>query len=84
MHQPRRLQARWPLRRDARWRRAAGWLMPQANISPSRPHDVGRGAPPGPARLAIGYLAGDDIAFPFTMALYFALGALGGLWIPCP
>jgi ABC-2 type transport system permease protein len=32
--------------------------------------------------LAIGYLAGDDIAFPITMALYFALGALGGLWIP--
>jgi len=32
--------------------------------------------------LAIGYLAGDDIAFPVTMALYFALGALGGLWIP--
>jgi ABC-2 type transport system permease protein len=29
--------------------------------------------------LAIGYLAGDDIAFPLTMALYFALG---GLWIP--
>ena len=28
------------------------------------------------------YLAGDDIAFPITMALYFALGALGGLWIP--
>ena len=34
--------------------------------------------------LAIGYLAGDDIAFPLTMALYFALGALGGLWIPLP
>ena len=32
--------------------------------------------------LAIGYLAGDDIAFPLTMALYFALGALGGLWMP--
>jgi ABC-2 type transport system permease protein len=32
--------------------------------------------------LAIGYLAGDEIAFPLTMALYFALGALGGLWIP--
>jgi len=32
--------------------------------------------------LAIGYLAGDDVAFPLTMALYFALGALGGLWIP--
>ena len=32
--------------------------------------------------LAIGYLAADDIAFPATMALYFALGALGGLWIP--
>ena len=32
--------------------------------------------------LAIGYLTGDDIAFPLTMALYFALGALGGLWIP--
>ena len=32
--------------------------------------------------LAIGYLAGDDIAFPVTMALYFALGALGGLWMP--
>jgi ABC-2 type transport system permease protein len=34
--------------------------------------------------LAIGYLAGDEIAFPLTMALYFALGALGGLWIPLP
>jgi ABC-2 type transport system permease protein len=32
--------------------------------------------------LAIGYLTGDEIAFPLTMALYFALGALGGLWIP--
>jgi ABC-2 type transport system permease protein len=32
--------------------------------------------------LAIGYLAGDEVAFPLTMALYFALGALGGLWIP--
>jgi ABC-2 type transport system permease protein len=32
--------------------------------------------------LAIGYLAADDIAFPLTMAVYFALGALGGLWIP--
>jgi ABC-2 type transport system permease protein len=32
--------------------------------------------------LAVGYLAGDDIAFPLTMALYFVLGALGGLWIP--
>jgi len=32
--------------------------------------------------LAIGYLARDDIAFPLTMALYFALGALGGLWMP--
>ena len=32
--------------------------------------------------LGIGYLAGDDIAFPLTMALYFALGALGGLWMP--
>jgi ABC-2 type transport system permease protein len=32
--------------------------------------------------LAIGYLAGDDVAFPLIMALYFALGALGGLWIP--
>ena len=32
--------------------------------------------------LAIGYLTADDIAFPITMALYFALGALGGLWIP--
>jgi ABC-2 type transport system permease protein len=32
--------------------------------------------------LAIGYLAGDDVTFPLTMALYFALGALGGLWIP--
>ena len=32
--------------------------------------------------LAIGYLAGDDIAFPLTMALYFALGALGGLGMP--
>jgi ABC-2 type transport system permease protein len=34
--------------------------------------------------LAVGYLAGDEIAFPLTMALYFALGALGGLWIPLP
>ena len=32
--------------------------------------------------LAIGYLAADEIAFPLTMALYFALGALGGLWMP--
>ena len=32
--------------------------------------------------LALGYLAGDEIAFPLTMALYFALGALGGLWMP--
>ena len=32
--------------------------------------------------LAIGYLAGDDIAFPLTMALHVALGAFGGLWIP--
>ena len=32
--------------------------------------------------LAIGYLAGDEIAFPLMMALYFALGALGGLWVP--
>ena len=32
--------------------------------------------------LAIGYLAADDVAFPLSMALYFALGALGGLWIP--
>jgi ABC-2 type transport system permease protein len=32
--------------------------------------------------LAIGYLAGDEIAFPLTMALYFVFGALGGLWIP--
>jgi ABC-2 type transport system ATP-binding protein len=32
--------------------------------------------------LAIGYLAGDEIAFPLTMALYFALGALSGLAIP--
>ena len=32
--------------------------------------------------LAVGYLAGDDIAFPPTMALYFAVGALGGLWMP--
>jgi ABC-2 type transport system permease protein len=32
--------------------------------------------------LAIGYLASDDVAFPLTMALYFALGALGGLWMP--
>lgn len=31
---------------------------------------------------AIGYLAAGEIAFPLTMALYFALGALGGLWIP--
>ena len=31
--------------------------------------------------IAIGYLAGDEIACPLTMALYFALGALGGLWI---
>jgi ABC-2 type transport system permease protein len=32
--------------------------------------------------LAIGYLVGDEVAFPLTMALYFALGALGGLWVP--
>jgi len=32
--------------------------------------------------LGIGYLAGDDIAFPLTMALYFGLGALSGLWMP--
>jgi len=32
--------------------------------------------------LAIGYLAGDEVAFPLTMALYFVLGALGGLWMP--
>jgi ABC-2 type transport system permease protein len=32
--------------------------------------------------LALGYLAGDEVAFPLTMALYFALGALGGLWMP--
>jgi ABC-2 type transport system permease protein len=32
--------------------------------------------------LAIGYVAGDEVAFPLTMALYFALGALGGLWMP--
>ena len=32
--------------------------------------------------VAIGYLAGDEVAFPLTMALYFALGALGGLWMP--
>ena len=32
--------------------------------------------------LAIGYLAGDEVAFPLTKALYFALGALGGLWMP--
>jgi len=32
--------------------------------------------------LAIGYFAADEIAFPLTMALYFALGALGGLWMP--
>ena len=32
--------------------------------------------------LAIGYLAADEVAFPLTMALYFALGALGGLWMP--
>jgi len=32
--------------------------------------------------LAIGYLAGDEVAFPLTMSLYFALGALGGLWTP--
>ena len=32
--------------------------------------------------LALGYLAGDDVAFPLTMALYFAWGALGGLWMP--
>ena len=30
----------------------------------------------------MGHLAGDDIAFRLTMALYFAFGALGGLWIP--
>jgi ABC-2 type transport system permease protein len=32
--------------------------------------------------LAIGYLVADEIAFPLTMALYFAFGALGGLWMP--
>jgi ABC-2 type transport system permease protein len=32
--------------------------------------------------LAIGYLAGDEVSFPLTMALYFVFGALGGLWIP--
>lgn len=32
--------------------------------------------------LAIGYLVADEIAFPLLMALYFALGALGGLWMP--
>ena len=32
--------------------------------------------------IAIGYLATDETAFPLTMAAYFALGALGGLWIP--
>ena len=30
----------------------------------------------------MGHLAGDDIAFRLTMDLYFAFGALGGLWIP--
>jgi ABC-2 type transport system permease protein len=32
--------------------------------------------------LAIGYFAGDEIAFPLTMVFYFVLGALGGLWMP--
>jgi ABC-2 type transport system permease protein len=32
--------------------------------------------------LAVGFLAGDEFAFPLMMALYFALGALGGLWMP--
>jgi ABC-2 type transport system permease protein len=32
--------------------------------------------------LAIGYLVTDEIAFPLLMALYFAFGALGGLWMP--
>ena len=32
--------------------------------------------------LAIGYLVGDEIAFAVSMALFFALGAIGGLWMP--
>jgi ABC-2 type transport system permease protein len=32
--------------------------------------------------LAVGYLVGDEIAFAVSMALYFVLGALGGLWMP--
>jgi ABC-2 type transport system permease protein len=31
---------------------------------------------------AIGYLAGADVAYGVVMVLYFALGALGGLWMP--
>ena len=38
--------------------------------------------PPALLGLAIGYLVADEVAFPLTMALYFALGALGGLWMP--
>jgi ABC-2 type transport system permease protein len=38
--------------------------------------------PPALLGLATGYLAGDDIAFPLTIALYFARGVLGGLWMP--
>lgn len=31
---------------------------------------------------ALGYLLGSEVAFPVTMGIYFALGALGGLWMP--
>ena len=53
-----------------------GWLG--ANDAPI----TDRRAPLALLGLGIGYLAGEDIAFPLTMALYFAFGALGGLWIP--
>ena len=32
--------------------------------------------------LAIGYLVGPDAAYGVVMVLYFAFGALGGLWMP--
>lgn len=32
--------------------------------------------------IAIGYLVGSDVAYGLIMVLYFALGALGGLWMP--
>jgi len=53
-----------------------GWLG--ANDAPI----TDRRAPLALLGLGIGYLAGEDIAFPLTMALHFACGALGGLWIP--